>query len=252
MSQALAGVVAPVRARAGDRFFSLMTGAAAAVVLAGFSNSYFLWPLTRATRHAGGQPIAASLPLAVHLHVIVFSAWMVLLVAQSSLVAAGRVAVHRRLGMAAAGLIPLMFGLGLYTAVLGARRGWNPGGPYPDALGFLIVGIVDIAVFAVLASAAVVCRRRTEVHKRLMLYATLGGLMWPAITRIPGIGGKVPAMFALLVLLLAAPAVRDFAVRARLRWMTFTLALCALATFPLRTIVGNTAAWRQFASWLIG
>ena len=48
-----------------------------------------------------GQPIPASLPWGVHLHAVVFSSWVALLVIQSSLVASGRAGLHRRLGMTA-------------------------------------------------------------------------------------------------------------------------------------------------------
>jgi hypothetical protein len=239
-------------ARSNARFFAIMSEAAATVVLAGFGPSYYFWPVTQATRHAGGQPIPSSLPWTVHVHALVFSSWVALLVVQSSLIAARRVALHRQVGMTAAVMIPLMCVLGLSTAVSGARRGWNPGGPFADALGFMAVGVVDIAVFAALAIAGLVYRRRPEPHKRLMLFATLGGLMWPAITRLPGIAGNVGLMFGTLAFLLLAPVVRDVLHRDRHSWLSAALAVAVLATFPLRTALGNSAAWRQFAGWIVG
>ena len=140
---------------------------------------------------------------------------------------------------------------GLLTAVRGARDGWNPGGPFPDALGFMIVGVGDIAVFTGLAVAGLAWRRRPDVHKRLMLLATLGGLMWPAITRMPIVAGRFVPMFALLSTLVLAPAVRDLWHGARTRWVSLLLGLGILATFPLRTVVGTSEAWRAFASWLV-
>src|SRR5687767_8602312 len=191
------------------RFFAGMALAALAVVFSGFATSYYLWPITRATHYPAGQPISPSVPVIVHLHAALFSAWILLLVTQVSLVVTGRVAVHRRLGGLTAGLIPLMVITGLLTAVRGARDGWNPGGPYPDALGFMFVGIADIAVFSGLAVAGLAWRRRPDVHKRLMLLSTLGGLMWPAITRMPIVAGRFVPMFALLSALVLAPAVHD-------------------------------------------
>jgi hypothetical protein len=234
------------------RFFAMMAVLAAAVVLAGFGPSYYFWPVTQATRHAGGQAIPASLPWTVHLHAMVFSSWLALLVVQSSLIAAGRVGLHRRLGVVAVILIPAMCLLGFSTAVSGARRGWNPGGPFPDALGFMAVGVMDIAVFAALAVAGLLYRRRPEPHKRLMLYATLGGLMWPAITRVPVIAGRVGPMFATLAALLLAPVVRDFMYNSRYRWLSVALAVIVFATFPLRTALGSSDVWRRFASWVVG
>ena len=251
----MARVISRIETRTADRrnprFFVMMSVTAAAVLLAGFGPSYYFWPLTQTTRHAGGQPIAA-LPWLVHLHAFVFSSWVALLVVQSSLVAARRVALHRRIGMSAVGMIPLLCLLGLATAVSGARRGWNPGGPYPDALGFMAVGVFDIVLFTALAVAGLVYRRRPEPHKRLMLFATLGGLMWPAITRAPGVAGNPGLMFAALAVLLLAPVIRDFLHRDDHRWLSVALAAGVFATFPMRAVLGNSAMWRQFAGWMVG
>jgi hypothetical protein len=233
------------------RFFAGMALGALAVVFAGFATSYYLWPITRATHYPAGQPISPSVPLIVHLHAALFSAWVLLLVTQVSLVVTSRVAVHRRLGGIAAGLIPLMVITGLLTAVRGARDGWNPGGPYPDALAFMFVGVADIAVFSGLAAAGLAWRRRPDVHKRLMLLSTLGGLMWPAITRMPIVAGRFVPMFALLSALVLAPAVHDFWRGSRVRWVSLVLGLGILATFPLRATVGNSTAWRALATWLV-
>ena len=233
------------------RFLAGMAFTSVAVVFAGFAASYYLWPLTRATHYPAGQPISASLPLIVHVHAIVFSAWAGLLVVQAALVSQGKVAVHRRVGRLGAGLLPIMVVTGLMTAVRGARDGWNPGGPYPDALSFMFVGIADMIVFTGLTSAGLALRGRPDLHKRLMLLGTIGGLMWPAITRMPLVAGRFGLMFGLLTALVLAPAVRDWIAGARARWLTLTVGVGVLATFPLRVAVGNSAEWRSFAAWVI-
>jgi hypothetical protein len=233
------------------RFFAGMTVAALAVVFLGFATSYYLWPITRPTHYPAGQPISPSLPLIVHLHAAAFSVWILLLVAQVSLVVRGRVAAHKRLGILAAWLLPLMVISGLLTAVRGARDGWNPGGPFPDALGFMIVGVADIAVFTGLSGAGLALRHRADLHKRLMLLATLGGLMWPAITRMPFVAGHFVPMFALQAALVLAPAFRDLRQGLRVGRVSLLLGLGILATFPLRQAIGTSAPWRAFAAWLI-
>ena len=100
--------------------------------------------------------------------------------------------------------------LGVTAALEGARRGHNPGGPYPDALGFLIVGLTDILLFTVFVGAGLYYRHRREAHRRLMLLATVGGLMWPTITRLPYVAGRFLPMFGLLVLFVLAGPVHDF------------------------------------------
>jgi hypothetical protein len=233
------------------RFFTGMAVIALLVVLAGFGNSYYFWPLTRATVHPSGQPIAASLPAAVHLHAMAFTVWMLLFIVQVGLVTRDQVQAHRRLGRAMAWLLPVLLITGVVTAIGGARNGWNPGGPFRDALAFLIVGLFDLLVFGVLTGAALAFRHRPDLHKRLMLLGTLGGLMWPAITRIPFLAGRFLPMFSVLALLLLAPAIRDFAIGARTRWVSLVSGAGILLMFPSRAVVGNSEWWRSFASWLI-
>ena len=48
-----------------------------------------------------------------------------------------------------------------------------------------------------------------------MLFGTLAGLMWPAITRMPYVAPHPPRMFALLAALVVALPVRDYIVRRR-------------------------------------
>lgn len=233
------------------RFFTGMALIALIVVLAGFGNSYYFWPLTRATVHPSGQPIAASLPAAVHLHAVAFTAWMLLFIVQVGLVRLDRIRAHRRLGLAMAWLVPVLLVTGFVTAIGGARNGWNPGGPFRDALAFLVVSLFDLLVFGVLTAAALAFRRRPDLHKRLMLLGTLGGLMWPAITRIPFLAGRFLPMFSVLALLLLAPAVRDFATGARTRWVSLLVGVGVLFLFPMRAIVGNSGPWRALAAWLV-
>lgn len=84
-----------------------------------------------------------------------------------------------------------------------------------------------------------------------MLYATLGGLMWPAITRLLFVAPHLPRMFGLLAVLVFAPAVRDLWLRAETRWLTLALAIGVLATLPARAMAGQTQAWHTVAAWLI-
>jgi hypothetical protein len=238
-------------AAAERRFFSAMALAALAVVFTGFATSYYLWPLTRATHFPAGQPISPSLPLVVHLHALAFSGWLILLAVQSRLVVRGDVARHRRLGRLSAGFLPIMLLTGVATAVTGARAGWNPGGPYRDALSFMFVGVADLFVFTSLTAAGLAWRTRPDFHKRLMLLGTIGGLMWPAITRMPFVAGRLPVMFGLLATLVLAVAIRDFAVKSYTRWLSLGVGVAILATFPLRVAIGNSDVWRSFADWIV-
>lgn len=232
-------------------FFVGMALLACATVFFGFAPSYYLRSVTHVTHYPTGVPVSPSLPLLVHVHAAAFSAWMVLFVAQSTLVAAGRTDIHRRLGVAAAALVPVMIVLALMTAIRGARDGWNPGGPYPDALAFMIVGVTDVVIFSTFVLAGLRFRRRPEVHKRLMLLGTVGGLMWPAITRMPYVAGRPIVMFSLLGSLVLALAARDRVARGRIHPVSLWGGLLILAAFPVRVAIGLTSGWHDVAARLI-
>jgi len=104
------------------KFFSGMALASLLTVVAGFAPSYFL------KTHFGGPALS---PL-LHAHGALFSAWMVLFLVQSLLVAVRRTDLHRRLGFAA-GLVAVAMPLvGAAVAIGAARRGVTPpGGPPP-------------------------------------------------------------------------------------------------------------------------
>ena len=233
------------------RFFVGMAIAAVATVFFGFAPTYYLKSLTHAAVYPTGLPASPSLPALVHLHALVFSAWILLFLVQTTLIAAGRPRVHRRLGIVGAGLAPFMIILGVMTAIKGARDGWNPGGPYPDSLAFMIVGLVDILIFAGFVTAGLYFRRRSELHKRLMLLATVGGLMWPAITRMPYVAGRPILMFGLFSALVLASAVRDVWLRSPVRLVSLGGGLLILAAFPIRVAIGLSDSWHALAAWLI-
>src|SRR5215831_14228905 len=157
------------------RFYVWMAVASALVVCAGFAPTYYLSSFAAVARYAPGTPVSKSLPLLIHAHAIVSSSWLVLLVAQTTLVATGRTGIHRRLGIAGAAIAALIVVLGIMTAIRGARDGWNPGGPFADSLGFLVVTLGDISLFATFVGAGFAFRRDREAHKRLMILGTLGG-----------------------------------------------------------------------------
>ena len=79
-------------------FYTGMSLAAVAAVLAGFARTYFL------RSHFQTTP----LPLYLQVHGLVFSTWIAFFVAQTTLVAARRTDLHRRLGWAGAWLAAAM------------------------------------------------------------------------------------------------------------------------------------------------
>ena len=137
-------------------FFSGMALASALMLFLGFLPSYF-------NRSAEFPPLT---PL-YQLHGAVFTAWIVLLVAQTALVAGRRTDIHRTLGVAGALLATVVFVVGVAVSVETLRR--NGGPPGGDPRKFFAIPIGDIIVFAVLVGVAVLQRQQSDTHKRLML-----------------------------------------------------------------------------------
>src|SRR3954447_3732899 len=105
-------VSASIAVRAWDRrFYSGMALAAAVAVFLGFSRTFFLRGYFDAT------PLAW--PFIVH--GAVFTAWIALFVAQSSLIAARCIDIHRQVGWAGAALAVVMVGVAMLAAITGGR-----------------------------------------------------------------------------------------------------------------------------------
>jgi hypothetical protein len=100
---------------------------------------------------------------------------------QVRLVAIRRTDLHRRLGVLGALLAALVVVAGTATSIAAARRGYTPG---PPPLVFLAIPLGDLLVFSVLITTALLFRRRSDIHRRLMPLAALS-LLTPAISRIP-------------------------------------------------------------------
>jgi uncharacterized membrane protein YozB (DUF420 family) len=110
-------------------------------------------------------------PMIVHVHALIFVGWLVLLTTQVLLIRKRRADIHRRLGMAAAWMIPVMVVVALGTAWTVQRQlAPLPGSHHPQ---FISINITDMLGFAVLAGAGLLLRRDSSAHKRLMLLSTL-------------------------------------------------------------------------------
>jgi hypothetical protein len=238
-TDALTPVARPLRRE--RLFYGAMSVAFIITVFAGFSRTYFLRPLFQS------QPLV---PL-LHLHGFVFTSWIVLLFAQTSLVAAGRTDIHRRLGIAGGVLAALVFLVGTSMAIIRAKLvELPPGGP--SQLAFLTIPLGDMLVFAIVVGAGLYYRRRPDVHKRLMLLATIA-ILPAAVARLPiGFIEKSGPLTAFLLtdLFIVVCLVQDFVTRGRPHRATVLGGALVIVSHPLREIVGNTNAWLAFATWL--
>src|SRR6476659_6077373 len=132
------------------------------LVLLGFGPSFYL----RGVVPSYPRP-NPTLPPAVVLHGIVFTLWMLAIVAQTQLISARKHAVHMRLGKLTVLLAILMIPVMYLTAVWQVARANQP--PFTDPLSWTIVPLAVIVPVAILISQGWAKRRESAAHKRLML-----------------------------------------------------------------------------------
>ena len=239
----IAGTVTPTgqRGRSDRWFFGGMGVAAAVTVFVGFAPTYFLKDLL------GGPPLT---PLR-HVHGFLFTSWIILFIAQTSLIAARHVDVHRRLGVAGGVLAGMMVAAGTALAVEAVRRGVAPPG-VGSVEAFFAVPIGDMLMFGGLVACGLYYRRKPEMHKRLMLLATIG-ILDAAIARWPLVAGTGPLVFfGLTDLFIVAAWLYDFRTRGKVHPAFLCGGLALIASQPLRLFVAGTDAWLAFARWVAG
>jgi uncharacterized membrane protein YozB (DUF420 family) len=188
-------------------------------------------------------------PLVTHLHVVAYTGWLVLLAAQVWLVRTRRVAVHRRLGLAALILLPAMLVLGPATAYYGVADN-----PYMSDkwIAWLSVNYTNAIGSLVLLAAGLLMRRNPAAHKRLMIMGTIA-MTEPGFSRIwlpfleARLGeGYIPFYFSTYigtVLLVVAVGAYDLATRRRLHPAYVAAALWIFANQALADWLFHQPFW---------
>ena len=228
----------PARGQTDRLFFTGMALAAAFAVFVGFMPTYFI-------RSAA---LPALTPL-YHLHGALFSSWIILLVAQTSLVAARRTDIHRRLGVVGAVLATIVFIVGVTVSIETMRRGGGP--PGIDPRSFLSVPLGDIIVFGALVTAAVMLRHHRDSHKRLMLLATISVLTAAVARFLVQVQLAIPfGLFLGTDIFVLAVVLDDFASLGRVHPATLWGGAMVVVFKPLLAVVSFTPAWLAFADTL--
>jgi len=183
------------------RFFLWLAALIVVLVLAGFSRTYYLHTLFH-------QPGPTRF---LHIHGAVMTGWIVLLFVQTVLVSAGRISLHRKLGVLGAGYATLVVMMGSTATVLAARREVRAHSEFVSSfLTVLALELTQMLMFGSLVALAVWVRRRTDYHKRLMLLATLCMLPNPTVrlSVLVGINTNIEIL-AIWALMVAAVAGAD-------------------------------------------
>lgn len=170
MSVAVSGVI-PVR-EAARRFYVWMAGVCVLLAFVGFAPTFWL-------QLAPGTFVGSPL---LYLHGVLFTAWPLFFLLQTTLAASGRLDRHRAWGLLGISLATGMVFVGFAVAdeVLKVRLAKGFG---DAARAFHIASTSLIALFGVFVAAAIIYVKRPEVHKRLMLLATIT-ILPPAIARL--------------------------------------------------------------------
>lgn len=234
---------APTRRIATDRqFFGGMALAMLALTAIGFAPTYYL---------SSYFPRAPTLPAVVHVHGLVFTAWMLVYAAQTGFIAAGRRDLHRLTGTAAIALAAAMLVVGPTTAIWVARNGSTV--PHPDPLAFMINPLTAVALFGVFAAVGIWRRDVAAYHKRAMFLATLAIVQTPLARIARMLGSDAPPVGGMILsdLLLAALVAYDWKRRGRLHPATRTLGGILLVSQPVRLAIGSTDAWHRLAATLV-
>ena len=224
------------------RFYLAMALLSTLVIFVGFSPTYYLKTYFPASR---------TLSPLIHLHAVVFTAWMIYFVAQTALIAVKRPALHRRLGLLGAALGSSVIIMGLLVAFTAVRL--HHGSPSQDAETIFLVALGDIFSFALFFTLGYLRRRDREAHQRLMLLAVVVGLTGAAIGRLLNIGLPIAGLSVINFALLFAGPVYDLVTRRRIHKVYTYGCLFALVTFtPLRFALGNTPWWHHVAHLIAG
>ena len=169
-TQTVVPVVRKNYAASDRRFYLAMALTCTLLIFAGFGRTYYL---------KAHFPLSPKLSLLVHVHGFVFTLWMLYFVLQTALIAVRKPRLHRNLGIFGTVLAGAMVVLGLAVAVTGMRLGH--GGAGQDAETILLVGLIDLGMFACFFLAGWLKRRDREAHQRLMLFAVVVGLSGPGL-----------------------------------------------------------------------
>ena len=220
-------------------FFSGTAWLMLAIVLFGFGPTYYWAGVFNA-------PLPSRI---IHIHGAVFSCWILLLVAQNSLAWAGRVDIHRRLGLAGFLLACLMVVVGWIAATDRLARGTAP--PGVDTYFFYIIPMTDMVIFGTLVLFAFRARRDPSTHKRIIYIATVAVLL-AAFARFPfswlfhKAAHDAIASYAFLLMLAAYDLWSTHKVHRATLWAGAFLILVQ----QIRVLLGQTAAWHSLATWV--
>jgi len=237
------------RSRQAERlFYVLAAGAVASVSAVGFRSFYLQG------KGFGGNPLTEQIVPLILVHALAMSCWVILFCVQSALILAGNRRLHMMLGSLGALLAVAIVFLGSAMAILSAH--FNPrayemfGGPRF----FLVEMLTEILLFGVLVGIAIAQRRRAEIHRPMMLLATVV-ILSGALARCPIVCdlAATPPLYAYAPVLIFGVLLffmQWVLTRRANRW--YLLGYVAITvTFLLSMPLGRSSLWKQIVGGFI-
>ncbi len=162
-----------------QRFF--FSGSAAIMFL------FMLWGFSLFYLHGRaypGRPLTPPIRALLIAHGIAMTGWMILFIVQPLLIATKNVRTHMKFGLFGAGLAAVATVFGISVAIGAARV--NPPelklwGLVPKQ--FMMVSLSAIVLFAIFVALGIRNRRKADVHRPMMLLASLS-ILPPSMDRI--------------------------------------------------------------------
>ena len=207
---------------------------------------------------ADGIPITPQILPLVVTHGMALLMWVTLLVVQSLLIVTGRRRIHMTLGVLGVVLAGAIVLLSAATAILSARH--NPAiyEEFGGARYFLAFALTATVLFGTMSVAGIIYRTKPDVHRPLMLLATVAMMTgpfdrWPFIPWLMEVAnGHVPVFHWGPTLLLGAAllALHTVMVRRLSRWHAVGYA-SVVAVTAVSCLVAGSAAWNALATQLV-
>jgi hypothetical protein len=225
------------------RFFLLFALVAVAAAMVGFFGT-FTRPVWRGEFHG---------PALAYVHGGFMLAWLLLFLAQATLVQTGRLVRHRMLGWLGLAIMPGVVLTTMAMGVYATRRDVAAGGG-EIAISALLGTFTSPLIFAVLFGAAIRYRRRPDFHKRLMMLATIA-ILWPAFFRFRHYFPDVPRpdlwfAFVLPQSLVVLAMLHDQLTLRRVHVVYWTAGLALIAEAGAEALLFDGPGWRSLSHWL--
>lgn len=222
------------------RFHLFMGLAMSAIVLFGFSRTYFFkaWFDT------------PQLTLRLHLHGLALTLWLGLFILQARLVAAGRRRLHMSVGAAGIVLAALVVVFTYVAAIEAARLGGRAGITPVDRM---FSSVLVASLFGLFVGLGAAYRKRPDIHKRLMLLATIA-VIGPGVTRavVLLLGHPIrDSHIAVESTLFLLALIYDWRTRGRPHWVLVSGGLLLIVSQATRRLIGGSESWAQIGNWLI-